>query len=873
MFRRPGDRRSQGVVRTLTLGVCAAGGLASLTGCHLVSMSTPGLAVASPPATTRKSEKPPVATAVWRQNAEWSPFDLAAGKPPHARPTSHWRWQPAPSRSAQLNPIPAPDDQTILAARKNAGRTLRGSRPPTSQLAELKRIVVGPRSLPETSPAWLSKLTGEPKSRNAAPPGHEETPLPTRQAAAEAWCALVVASGETESLLPSVTETLEDSTLPDHVRFELWRGIAPVAAPVEIPGLVSRLQAAAGKASAGRVESSNPAWNDTFVAVLETCIIHAVHRTAYPRPVEPHHIRNVQPGDEQSTADKDDGVYPMEIWQAQWHDDPRVRRRFGEWLAITRPPEGFDILRRQLQDQSPTVSEAALVSLGVWGGADAAAELQKAAQRPEDRYRVFAVRGLSLDPAVSLQPFVRDTAASVRCEAARRLAERDDPASLRLLAGLLTDANLDVQLTSVAGIDSSKHPAATALLLRSLAESSGFKTRQTALEALRRRRGELLLFPLEAPPAQRMEIVSRWRRDWNVSDWQLETEVALLAVSQEQRLIELRSHEIRDRLAARAAATDADSRRVTEAWFRGLTNDDLSACELALESAAPDQRHFLLNEVLPRLNTEYDALARCRHVDVQQRRKASSELMRMGRSASLRSITLHELAAMLPRESDTLVWRQVLAAVADDATEPAARLARLAIQNAWPDIRVLGCEYVGRQARPHHAAWLRPALADPSEIVQIAAANAAARCRNPALIDDVPGESGPQRGLRSLLASPNAAVRNAAVLALGVMGDETGARELIRIANDQNSTQRLAAIAAMGDSGQSRYVDPLIQLAWVETHHQTRITALENLERLVPESGRPTGLDGASPERKATRWAEWLRERTPTASGSSKETR
>jgi hypothetical protein len=94
------------------------------------------------------------------------------------------------------------------------------------------------------------------------------------------------------------------------------------------------------------------------------------------------------------------------------------------------------------------------------------------------------------------------------------------------------------------------------------------------------------------------------------------------------------------------------------------------------------------------------------------------------------------------------------------------------------------------------------------------------------------------------------------------LGDAEALQELIRLAMDANSTSRLDVVRTMGETGQTRFIEPLIRLAWTEQNHHVRQAALASLQKLVPAESQPTGLIRAKSTAEAVEiWAGWWEDR------------
>lgn len=724
-------------------------------------------------------------------------------------------------------------------------------------LPVLARLVTKP---PTFQPRVISAdKTGEKKNKpqRSSP---QPISLNMRAAAAEAWCAvLATTDNEAETALAPAGRALAQNDLPLEIRGELFRGIARHVQPHRVPGMIDTLL------SDGRDPDIKAAPAEIRRAAIEACLIHAIqHPHEWPAPTPATHDRELsappETSNEESEPSPDNVPWLTSLWGVRWDSDHRIRKTFGELMAVLRHPEAFEVLKSQLNDQEGSVREAAAVSLGMLGSVEAKAELLKKAQVPEERVRMIAVRGLSAFGDKELLPFIKDKSHLVRGEVARRLARHQSVEASRMVRDLLNDANLDVQLTALTAIAEWEEDRALPLLLHSLAESS-LKTRRSALTQLEKRRGERLTFPLDAAPRDRALAVAEWSRQWAVPD-ALVLGVHELSQQGHPRLDALRVTEIRERLETLPGSGEAGVTSEDSAWFQRLAGSDVPNIEQALAGATPAQAEYLLRDVLPRLNPAYDALQKLTSTDVTQRRRGGQLLSQASTGASLSPVLLERLAAAMKHEQDQLVWRYVLQAVLPDSSDAAARLALLAINNPWPDVRVVGCEFVARHGRSDHAAWVLPLLHDDNHTVQLAAVAAAGRCRNPLVLDGIPAtdDTGttPLKGLRPLLNEAQGQLRFAAVASMSQCGDAAAMQELMRLAFDSSYTVRASVAQAMGESGQSRFIEPLIRLAWTESNQTVKHAAVSSLKQLVPPDERPPQLaQAAGIDRTVEVWVAW----------------
>ena len=329
-------------------------------------------------------------------------------------------------------------------------------------------------------------------------------------------------------------------------------------------------------------------------------------------------------------------------------------------------------------------------------------------------------------------------------------------------------------------------------------------------------------------------------------------------------LDQARLADFRERLqSAGAPGSNEAIVRVAE-WAASLTAADVPVVERLLADAEPLQADLLMHHVLPRLSPAYAALVQLENPDAAIRRDGASRIGRMGHEASLSPVVCRRLYELMKTEQDNLVWRLAMLGVYRDGSEEAARLALLAINHHWPDVRILGCEYVGRHELPEHAVWLLPLFYDANKAVQLAAVTAAGKCRNPVVLDGLPptGNQSGLRGLRPLLTESHGQLQFAVVASMARLGDAAAMQELVRQALDESSTSRLDVVQTMGETGQTRFVEPLIRLAWTEPNHHVRQAALATLLKLVPPPEQPRALPAAKTLPEAVEiWAAWWEDR------------
>ena len=667
-------------------------------------------------------------------------------------------------------------------------------------------------------------------------------------AAAEAWCRLSAYS-QVDPIdgLAEIGRLLEKPDLSVELRGELFRGVAPWVQPDAIPRLRNAFHT---------TDAETRAPVDIRRAAIEACLIHAWSRSS----------TSIDASEAQQPFDET--TWPSTIMNCRFDPDGHVRRHFGQWLAAARHPQAFENLRIQLSDIDLRVRESALASLGQLGTDAALKELRLRVKSPKERVRVVALRGLAAWGADEVSRFVEDESIFVRQALATELAQHPGVNAAVPLAKLLADRNLIVQQAAIAAVREWPDGLAGPLLLQALRDST-LLVRRSAFEQFQRRFAVQSAFPFDAGYSERTQHVVDLARQHELSIGfltQLDYKQAQVPQqSDQQRIVEIRSYvdAVRDFPPHSPQHVHAVERLLR------IEPSELSIVEEHLIETSVGFNGIVFDELLPQLSPVYRALRDLHDADIARRRRAAQVLAQAGSSASLSQLVVRALRDRIQHEQDALVWRYAILAIQADATEESALIAQLAINHSWPDIRLRGCEYIGRHARPQHAVWLLPLLDDPNRNVKLAAIRACGSCRNPIVIDSrLPNAASSHPiGLRTLLTDPDRHIRTETIASLSRLGDEQGMLELMRLTSDINAAVRESAVLEMAQSGQMRFVQHLIKMAWIETNDGVKRAIVESLDELVPPEKRPSGVyEESSYDGKIRLWNAWWQESQRPAS-------
>jgi hypothetical protein len=241
---------------------------------------------------------------------------------------------------------------------------------------------------------------------------------------------------------------------------------------------------------------------------------------------------------------------------------------------------------------------------------------------------------------------------------------------------------------------------------------------------------------------------------------------------------------------------------------------------------------------------------------VEARRAAARLLASEHRDAALPEAALSQIVEQIDRETDALVWNDVLSLVAADSRQPAADLAAIAASHTAAEVRRRACAYFAAHPSGRAAEVLHNSLADQDVTVVREALRGLA---NQQQITD-------PRALESMLTASDSGVRVNAATALARHGAPAGVRALLRLSHHQDPVVRRQAAMALGHAfqleGRSKndLLDQSLRNAAVGElvlllvdNGDVRRAALTSLERIVHDPPPP-----ASDSAKQIRlWKEW----------------
>jgi len=686
-----------------------------------------------------------------------------------------------------------------------------------------------------------------------------------RAASAEAWLrVLATAEFDGEQAMAVPGHVLQDAgrsrdarrflkaDLPISVEAELIRGIGRRVAPSRLPDVANWLNrplSHAGTPSVGDLRRA-----ELHRAAIDACQLYALHLQSRSQPID---LRDTE-------------IWPQTLWNCVDDPDPHIRSGYGRLLAIANDAGAFDALTNQITDTNREVQETALQTLGLLKTDQARARLREYMTR-KSLLRKTALQGLAAFGDRELIRYVDDEDARVREELARQLSNFPGSIAQPALAKLITDRVAFVQTAAVEAITFWPNEWSLPLLLHGAVEGA-YQTRNDCLTLFAQRSGSVVQ-PFQA----RTEIAARRQNAMQVA---VEQEIAYPLIlrpadhtpdalepgDDSERIAEIKH---RLNLAVNLGRTAGG---FEEEWFRNLPPEDLPALEKVYHESEPAYQDYLLQKVLPPLSPEFAALQRLELNDVDQRRKAAGELRQIGQSRTLSAIVLERLSDLMVREQDAVVWRDVIAAVQHDTSDSVVRIIQLAVNHHWSDVRIRGCQYVIEHGRPEFAPWMQRLFQDPNPAVQLLAIRAAGRCGDRSVITAMSGGESQSEmiGLEGLMRSFSGERHLAVVESMARLLDPRGLDELNRLSYSEDWRTRRAAIEVMAETGQTRFLDRLINILWLdgESRPEVEIAALAAIEKMIPLIEHPAELAQApTRQEKAAIWHRWWEQRTGKTAG------
>ena len=538
------------------------------------------------------------------------------------------------------------------------------------------------------------------------------------------------------------------------------------------------------------------------------------------------------------------GPVPQIVVDMRSDDDPRVRAEALAMLAARKYPDALDYLSAALRDVNLSVRQAAVRGLGELDDEKARAELAELLKDRAELIRAEAVAAIAAHGSqAAVLAAARDPSWRVRLKVAVALggyANADGAAAARRM---LNDPSAEVERQVVRSLAAWPAETAVPILMDALARDA-VSVRKLAAEQLAARwpGPSPGAFPCEAPPARRAEALAELR-----ARYQREYGAGNTGLTQNAESSPL-GHVLR------VAVLQADDGRVEQLIAAGdfaalaALGPDVAG---ALERLAIDRDTTLpgpvYRDVLPRYSPAFKALDQMHGGDLNQRRQAAEDFAAAARIHPPGPLATARLCALVTTETDPVVWIRALEAIDNDGAEPAVRMARLALSQNTGEVRRKACEFLASHPDAAHEKFLLPLLNDREQVVVLAAIRAlgaAGRMTNSA-------------ALKNELAASAEDVQLAAAIALARLRDPAGDDAIRRLSYSRDIRIRGQLAQDLGDLGDERFISILVRLL-DDSKATVSHAALASLSHV---KGRDVALssDGTSVSQneQMTRWKKW----------------
>ncbi len=500
---------------------------------------------------------------------------------------------------------------------------------------------------------------------------------------------------------------------------------------------------------------------------------------------------------------------PTELLDLRTDPNPQVRATVLTILARARSPQALAYLTVALHDTDLQVRTAAIAALGELGGPEAQAALEDVLKTQTEVLRAAAVTALAnLGAYQAAMEAANDRSWRVRLAVARTLRHAANRQGFALAQRLLDDPSVGVQQEAVKAVATWPLAQAGPLLLEAMGRNC-YTTRKTACQELSSQWPPASQFLVDAPAERRAEVLAQLQQRFREEIGP--TEITLVAAA--------------------------------------LTGEEASCKTTEYLSPADIQTHH---------NAVQTALDRLGSDDMLIRRRAASQLAEQTRRHPLSLAALARLEPLMAKETDPLVWQDVLDALASDDRESAARLAEAALKQTSPEVRRRACLHFAAHPDIRYAPALLHTLADEDLLVAGAAARALGALDH---LDEI-------EPLRRLLANRNELLRVEVAAALTRLQDPAGLPALQRLAYSTEPAVRRHLAIVLGELANRETVPLLIHL--LDDRPDIRRAALESLPKVVGQDlGKPLGKPPCGPEEQAALWKEWFAHQPQTASLAS----
>ncbi len=502
-----------------------------------------------------------------------------------------------------------------------------------------------------------------------------------------------------------------------------------------------------------------------------------------------------------------------------------------------------------LRNVDLAVRMTAIRGLGRLDDAQAQAVLADLLKERSELIRAEAVAAIAIrgSRAVVLGA-AADPSWRVRLKVAEALAGYGDRDGISTARHLLDDPSAEVERQVVRSVAAWPWETAAPVLLDALGKNA-VTVRKVAAEQLAARWPSGGRFPFDAPPDRRAEALrdlqTRFPRE--VADPKAKPGTGGTSLSLGE---------------GRGTGTDTPSQAISDVQVEKLlaASDFHALADLgppvvsALERLATERKLTLpepvYHNVLPRHSAVFASLDRLHGENVEQRRRAAEELAAAAAKQPLGPLAEARLSALVAGEIDSAVWLSGLDAIRQSGSEPAVRMARLALGQASGEVRRRACEHLAAHPDAAHEVFLVPLLGDSQQAVVVAAIRALGAAGQVRDID----------ALKRQLLAANEEVQLAAAVALMQLRDRSGEEAIERLSYASDVQTRARVAQVFGAVGDARAVGVLIRLL-DDPRATVSHAALASLPKAAGHDLTQPGDDATVPTtEQVARWKKWYAE-------------
>ncbi len=671
-------------------------------------------------------------------------------------------------------------------------------------------------------------------------------------AAAEAWCyALAKQLGEATDIFTKTGLALQNEEISDAVRLELMRGIARKIKPRLIPAL--NRQMAESELQQTKVSSLT-------LAALDACICYAIQHPQSMSENQTAELQSVMTIDPESLDPSK--LWPENIWDLRWHQDNQVVNRFGMWLALTKHPIAQSYLTRRLNHLEHSVQYHALRNLGLLHSETALEKLRDIVETRPGTSRAVALMAIGIQDEKLIYRYRSDEAAIVRLAIARFAGQHLSSESVKALQELADDEDLKIQQAVVQAVAGWPNEKAFPVLSTAFI-SGGVPTRNKARKRLEQR-FDLVMTAIQDEQSDREDILKTISRSFQLAsnaNGVLFNESDSPVQSEKPEQKKIREH-VRELLKQLGQSSDSSLKKDRHSReIISLFEQSPQAFDDVLNEQGMKQLEQILKQLSSLRISEAEKVVQLKNGSLQQRRRSAHYLAEQAKTKTLATWKLRLIAERLKQEQDLHVCRDLMMTIKQDTTQEARVVAQSGLTHTWPDVRILGCQYVQKQRVPQLAPFLLPLLQERNPSVQRAAILACGNCQNPLVIDGFKdAENTQQTGLRSLLGTVNRETELLVIAGMARLGDEQGRSELLKLSYSSETNTRRQVVRIMGELQDQRLVEHLIRIGWTEPAPDVRLAVLDALKNTVPLNQQPKIIASNSTKQKMQIWSEWFDE-------------